>query len=150
MTELPLIGVLPFIKDVDSEGIIVEQSPNSLISESFRNLRTNLQYANIETEAKTYLVTSFLPGEGKTFTSVNLAAILAKSGKRTVIIELDLHKPRVYKRFGLQPQLKGITTCITGQNTFEEIITPTHVANLFCIYSGPVPPNPSDFVLSEK
>lgn len=150
MTELPLIGVLPFIKDADSEGIIVEQSPNSLISESFRNLRTNLQYANVETEAKTYLVTSFLPGEGKTFTSVNLAAILAKSGKRTVIIELDLHKPRVYKRFGLQPQLKGITTCITGQNTFEEIITPTHVANLFCIYSGPVPPNPSDFVLSEK
>ena len=150
MTDIPLIGVLPFVKDVDAEGIVVEQSPNSLISEAFRNFRTNLQYANIEVDAKTYLVTSFLPGEGKTFTSVNLAAILAKSGKRTVIIELDLHKPRIYKRFGLQAQTKGITTCISGQNTFEEIISPTHVPNLFCIYSGPVPPNPSDFVLSDK
>lgn len=150
MTELPLIGVLPFVKDAERGGIIVEENPNSQISEAFRNLRTNLQYANIETDAKTYLVTSFLPGEGKTFTSVNLAAILAKSGKRTVIIELDLHKPRIYKRFDLQEQTKGITTCITGQHTFEEIISATHVPNLFCIYSGPVPPNPSDFVLSDK
>lgn len=150
MTELPLIGVLPFVKNADSEGILVEQSPNSFISESFRTLRTNLQYANVEENAKTYLVTSFLPGEGKTFTSVNLAAILAKSGKKTVIIELDLHKPRVYKRFGVPPQTKGITTCITGQNTFEEIVSETHVPNLYCIYSGPVPPNPSDFVLSDK
>ncbi len=150
MTELPLIGVLPFVKNAESEGIIVEQSPNSHISEAFRNLRTNLQYANIETDAKTYLVTSFLPGEGKTFTSVNLAAILAKSGKRAVIIELDLHKPRIYRRFGLQAQSKGITTCITGQHSYEEIVSETHVPNLYCIYSGPVPPNPSDFVLSDK
>lgn len=150
LTELPLIGVLPFVKNADDQGIIIEQSPNSLISESFRTLRTNLQYANFEMDAKTYLVTSFLPGEGKTFTSVNLAAVLAKSGKKTVIIELDLHKPRIYKRFGLPPQTKGITTCITGQHSFEEIISDTHVPNLFCIYSGPVPPNPSDFVLSEK
>jgi capsular exopolysaccharide synthesis family protein len=150
LTNLPLIGVLPFVKGAENEGVIVEQSPNSLISESFRNFRTNLQYANIGVEAKTYLVTSFLPGEGKTFTSVNLAAILAKSGKKTVIIELDLHKPRVFKRFGLSPQLKGITTCITGQHTFEEIVSETYVPNLFCIYSGPIPPNPSDFVLSGK
>jgi tyrosine-protein kinase Etk/Wzc len=150
MTELPLIGVLPFVKGEGSEGIVVEQSPNSLISESFRNFRTNLQYANIDVSAKTYLISSFSPGEGKTFTSVNLAAILAKSGKRTVIIELDLHKPRVYRRFGLKEQSIGITTCITGQNTYEEIVTSTHVPNLFCIFSGPIPPNPSDFVLSDK
>lgn len=150
ITDLPLIGVLPFVKEADNEGIIIEQSPNSIISEAFRNLRTNLQYANVEGGAKTYLVTSFLPGEGKTFTSVNLGAILAKSGKKTVIIELDLHKPRIYTRFGLPLQPKGITTCITGQHTFEEIVSSTHTPNLFCIYSGPVPPNPSDFVLSDK
>lgn len=150
LTELPLIGVLPFVKDSDNEDILVEQSPNSLISESFRNFRTNLQYANIDISAKTYLITSFSPGEGKTFTSVNLAAILAKSGKRTVIIELDLHKPRVYKRFGLKEQSKGITTCITGQHSYEEIVSETHIPNLYCIYSGPIPPNPSDFVLSHK
>jgi len=150
MTELPLIGVLPYVKNAQNDGIIVEETPNSTIAESFRNLRTNLQYANVGEDTTTFLVTSFLPGEGKTFTSVNLAAILAKSGKRTVIIELDLHKPRVYKRFGIPAQTKGITTCITGQHTFEEIVSETHVPNLYCIYSGPVPPNPSDFVLSDK
>ncbi|MBA3664536.1 MAG: polysaccharide biosynthesis tyrosine autokinase [Bacteroidetes bacterium] len=150
LTELPLIGVLPIVKNAASEGIIVEQSPNSLIAESFRNFRTNLQYANIGIDAKTFLVTSFLPGEGKTFTSVNLATILARSGKRTVLLELDLHKPRIFKRFGLPIQEKGITTYITGQSTIEEIILPTVVPDLFCIFSGPIPPNPSEFVLSEK
>lgn len=150
LTKLPIIGVLPFVKDAESEGIIVEQAPSALISEAFRNFRTNLQYANIDVNAKTYLVTSYLPGEGKTFTSSNLAAIIAKTGKKTVLIELDLHKPRVYKRFGLMPQTKGITSYITGQSSYEEIISETHIPNLFCIYSGPIPPNPSEFVLSAK
>lgn len=150
LTDIPLVGVLPFVKDAESEGIIVDQSPSSSIAEAFRNFRTNLQYANIGMENKTFLVTSFLPGEGKTFTSVNLGAILAKSGKRTIILELDLHKPRIYKRFGLPLQTIGITTCITGQNAYEEIISETQIPNLYCMYSGPIPPNPSELVLSEK
>jgi capsular exopolysaccharide synthesis family protein len=150
LTDLPLIGVLPLVRESDSEGIIVEQSPSAAISEAFRNFRTNLQYANIEVNSKTYLVTSFLPGEGKTFTSTNLAAVLAKSGKKTVLMELDLHKPRVYKRFGLTAPAAGITTFITGQSSYDETISKTHIPNLFCMYAGPIPPNPSEFVLSEK
>jgi len=150
LTELPLIGVLPFVKDGNNDGLVVDHSPSSVISESFRNLRTNLMYANIGIDAKTYLVTSFLPSEGKTFTSANLACIFAKSGKKTILLELDLHKPRIFKRFGLPPQSKGITTCISGINTYEEIISETHVPNLYCMYAGPVPPNPSEFVLSQK
>ena len=150
LTDLPLIGVLPMVRGSESEGVVVENNPNSLIAESFRSLRTNLQYANIDAKAKTYLVTSFLPSEGKTFTSVNLAAVLAKSGKRTVIIELDLHKPRVYKRFGLEKQPTGISTYISGQSTYEEILSKTFIENLFCIYAGPIPPNPSELVLSDK
>lgn len=150
LSTLPLIGVLPHVKNASNEGIIVNEEPNSYISEAFRNFRTNLQYANAGVQAKTFLVTSFLPGEGKTFTSVNLAAILAKSGKRTVILELDLHKPRVYKRFGIESQTKGITTFISGQSSYEEIVSETYIPNLFCIYSGPIPPNPSEFVLSTK
>ena len=150
MTELPLIGVLPQVKVGETEGLVVEQSPNSMISEAFRNLRTNLQYANVDVSAKTFLITSFLPGEGKTFTSANLAVILAKSGKKTVLIELDLHKPRIYKRFGLTSPDKGITTCITGEHSFEEIVTKTPIQNLYTIFAGPIPPNPSEFVLSES
>ncbi|MBX3165644.1 MAG: polysaccharide biosynthesis tyrosine autokinase [Bacteroidetes bacterium] len=150
LTSLPLVGVLPRIKDADSNGIVVEQSPNSAIAESFRNFRTNLQYAAINETNKTYLITSFLPGEGKTFTSVNIASVIAKSGKKTLIMELDLHKPRVYMRFGLPAQTKGITTFINGTDTYEDIISPTHIPNLYCMFSGPVPPNPSEFVLSER
>ena len=150
LTELPLIGVLPYVKEENNDGIIVDYSPNSVISEAFRNLRTNLLYANIGIDSKTYLVTSFLPGEGKTFTSANLATIFAKSGKKTVLIELDLHKPRIFKRFGLPPQTKGITTCISGMDKYEDIISETPIANLYCIYAGPVPPNPSEFVLSQR
>ncbi|MDP1801671.1 MAG: polysaccharide biosynthesis tyrosine autokinase [Bacteroidota bacterium] len=150
LTELPLIGVLPYVKEENNDGLIVDFSPNSVISEAFRNLRTNLLYANIGIDSKTYLVTSFSPGEGKTFTSANLACIFAKSGKKTVLIELDLHKPRIFKRFGLPPQTKGLTTCISGMNSYEEIINETHIPNLYCIYAGPVPPNPSEFVLSNK
>ncbi|MBA2611529.1 MAG: polysaccharide biosynthesis tyrosine autokinase [Bacteroidetes bacterium] len=150
LTELPLIGVLPYVKEENNDGIIVDYSPNSVISEAFRNLRTNLLYANIGIDSKTYLVTSFLPGEGKTFTSANLACIFAKSGKKTVLIELDLHKPRIFKRFGLPPQTKGITTCISGMDKYEDIISETPIPNLYCIYAGPVPPNPSEFVLSQK
>lgn len=150
LTELPLIGVLPYVKEENNDGIIVDYSPNSVISEAFRNLRTNLLYANIGIDAKTYLVTSFLPGEGKTFTSANLATIFAKSGKKTVLIELDLHKPRIFKRFGLPPQTKGLTTCISGMDKYEDIICETQIPNLFCIYAGPVPPNPSEFVLSQR
>ena len=147
---LPLVGVLPQVKNVQNEDIIVDLSPNSMASEAFRNLRTNLQYASVDSAAQTYLVTSFLPGEGKTFTSVNLATMLAKTGKKTVIIELDLHKPRVYKRFHSTMPEKGVTTYIMGQSELEEIVSGTQIGNLFAMFSGPIPPNPSDFVLSEK
>jgi capsular exopolysaccharide synthesis family protein len=150
VTDLPLVGVLPLMREKKTEGLVVDEEPNSSITEAFRNLRTNLQYANVDTNAKTFLVTSFMPGEGKTFTSSNLAALLAKSGKRTILIELDLHKPKIYKRFNLTAPSKGITTFVTAKNSFEEVIYETHVPNLHCIFAGPVPPNPSEFVLSEK
>ncbi|MBI2721397.1 MAG: polysaccharide biosynthesis tyrosine autokinase [Bacteroidetes bacterium] len=150
LTDLPLIGVLPYIKGGADEGIVVENSPTSAVSESFRNFRTNLQYANVGVNAKTFLVTSFLPGEGKTFTSTNLATTLSKSGKKTILLELDLHKPRIFKRFNVPAQTKGITTFITGQNSLEEIITETNIPNLYCMFAGPIPPNPSELVLAEK
>ncbi len=150
LTDIPSIGVIPFLKKNHETGAVVDAQPNSKIAESFRNIRTNLQYANVGQDNKTFLITSFLPGEGKTFTSVNIAATLAKSGKRTLIIELDLHKPKVYKNLGLNAPVAGITTYITGQSVISDIIKPTEIQNLFCLFAGPIPPNPSDFVLSEK
>ena len=150
ITKLPLVGVLPRDKLENTQGITVFDKPHSFLAESFRNFWTNLQYASVDQKGKTFLITSYLPGEGKTFTSVNLATILAKSGKKTVIIELDLHKPSIYKRFGLSPREEGITTYITGNTPLDDIIKPSVIENLYCIFAGPIPPNPSEFVLSDK
>ncbi len=150
LSQIPSVGVIPFIKGNESQSIVVNEQPNSRIAESFRSIRTNLQYASVGKSDKTILVTSFLPGEGKTFTSSNLAATLAKSGKKTIILELDLHKPKVFKSLGLPAPQKGITTFISGQHELQDIIFESAIDNLNCIFAGPVPPNPSDFVLSEK
>jgi capsular exopolysaccharide synthesis family protein len=108
-----------------------------------------LQYVILNSDKKTILVTSNSPGEGKTFTTINIGAILAKSGKKVVMLELDLHKPRIQKALEMNADI-GISTFMVGQNTLDEIVKPTVVNNLYAILSGPIPPNPSDLVLSEK
>lgn len=149
ITALPIIADLPFQKGVSDKGFIVEESPGSFISEAFRTLRTNLQYVILNSGKKTILVTSNGPGEGKTFTTINIGAILAKSGKRVVMLELDLHKPRIQKALEMTADI-GISTFMLGNNSLKEIVKPTVISNLFTILSGPIPPNPSDLVLSEK
>lgn len=150
LTDIPCLGLIPQVKKQEEAGIVVDTQPNSLAAEAFRNIRTNLQYANVGNNHKTYLVTSFSPGEGKTFTSINFATTLAKSGKKTVIIELDLHKPKVYKNLGLTAPQNGITTYITKQCALEDVVTKSEIKDLYCIFAGPIPPNPSEFVLSER
>jgi tyrosine-protein kinase Etk/Wzc len=150
LTDIPSLGLIPLVKKQEESSVVVDAQPNSLAAEAFRNVRTNLQYANVGSNNKTFLVTSFSPGEGKTFTSINLATTLAKSGKRTVILELDLHKPKVYKNLGVIAPQVGITTYITKQSTIEDIVKESPIKDLFCIFAGPIPPNPSEFVLSER
>jgi tyrosine-protein kinase Etk/Wzc len=146
---LPVIGDLPFQKGISNLGFVVEENPSSFIAEGFRTLRTNLQYVILDSGKKTILLTSNAPGEGKTFSTINLAALLAKSGKRVVMLELDLHKPRIQKALEMNADI-GISTFMVGANTLDEIVKPTLVKNLYAILSGPIPPNPSDLVLSEK
>ncbi len=150
LTEIPVVGVLPFVKNVNQTGVIIEEQPNSKIAEAFRNFRTNLQYANVDKKANSFLVTSFSPGEGKTFTCVNLATILAKAGKKTIILELDLHKPRVHKMLGIASPKIGLSTYLIGQSDLASITTPSLIDNLSCLFAGPIPPNPSECVLSDK
>jgi len=95
------------------------------------------------------LITSNSPGEGKTFCSINLAGILAKGGKKTILLELDLHKPRVHKGLGLE-NIKKFSTISIGRDKIEDCIAPTHQENLDVILSGPLPPNPSEIVVSKS
>ena len=123
----------------------VFENPKSSLAESFRALRTNLQYLLREKDDKTILITSTISGEGKTFCSINLAAILAMSNKRTLLMGLDLRKPRIHKLFNL-PNDIGLSTFLINLNTKSEIILETNISNLFIVPSGPIPPNPAELL----
>ncbi len=133
----------------ENSELPVNENPRSSIAESFRALRTNLQYILKVSDAKTIAISSAVSGEGKTFTSINLASIIALSGKKTLIISLDLRKPKVHKVFNLRNE-KGMSTYLININTFEEIISETNIINLDVVTSGPVPPNPAELLSSDR
>lgn len=133
-------------------------NPKSPISEIFRTLRTNLQFMNAKGNLKTILVTSIMPGEGKSWVSSNLAVTFAQAGKRVVIIDADMRKGRQYSIFGLSPR-PGLSNYLSGvdenysQTPSEDItkyIQQTEIENLYLIPAGNVPSNPSELLVSEK
>jgi capsular exopolysaccharide synthesis family protein len=148
-TTLPILGEVLFSPSVKELSIAVENEPKSPLAESFRTIRTNLQYMAISPGPQSIVITSNNPGEGKTFCSLNLASIFAKAGKKVLLLELDLHKPRVQKGLNMQVD-SGITTIVIGKTSIEQSIYPTSIENLDVILSGPLPPNPSELVLSPK
>jgi len=148
-TTLPVIGEVIFMPTVNDLLIAAESEPKSQIAEAFRSIRTNLQYLAVTEGCKTVVVTSNNPGEGKTFCCLNLAGILAKAGKRVLVLELDLHKPRVQKGLNLTADV-GISTIVIGKNTIAECVKHSQIENLDAILSGPLPPNPSEIILSKE
>ncbi len=148
-SHFPILGELPFIKNLKPTGVIVDEEPKSRATEAFRTLRTNLQYLNTSKNSKVILISSNSPGEGKTFVSINLSSILAKAGKKVLLLELDLHKPRVQKALEMDPDV-GISTIIIGQSEITNSIKNTSIENLSVLLSGPIPPNPSEMILSDQ
>jgi tyrosine-protein kinase Etk/Wzc len=148
-TSLPIVGEIVRSPTLNELKVVVEHEPKSPISESFRTIRTNLQYMLADKMGGVIIVTSNNPGEGKTFCSINLAAIIAKGGKRVVLMELDLHKPRVQKGLAMEGTT-GVSTYVIGKNTIQEILVPSPYENLDVVLSGPIPPNPSEIVVSKK
>jgi len=146
-TNVPLLGMIPHVKSLEEE-VKVFHSPKSAISEAFRNLRTNLQFMANDKRNNVIAVTSTVGGEGKTTISVNLGAILSMSGKKTIILNLDMRKPTLHKRFDLDIG-QGISSLLAERTTLSEVIQKTKYKNLDVITSGPVPPNPSELIQSE-
>jgi capsular exopolysaccharide synthesis family protein len=148
-TPFAVIGEVIFAKMENDLIIAAESEPKSPIAESFRTIRTNLQYMVTKGSSKVIVITSNSPGEGKTFCTLNLAGILAKAGKKVLILELDLHKPRVQKGLNLEADI-GISTIVIGKNTIVECVKHTQIENLDVILSGPLPPNPSEIILTTE
>jgi capsular exopolysaccharide synthesis family protein len=126
--------------------IIVDQNPKSAISESFRTIRTNLEFVNNNKSSRVISITSTISGEGKTFVATNLAGIIALSDQKVIIIDLDLRKPKVHKAFGKE-NLAGMSNLLIQKATLNSIIQKTNLPNLDFISSGPTPPNPSELIL---
>lgn len=149
-TGLTVFGEIA-LKDRKDKSNIIDSKDRGFLAEQFRTLRTNLQYLNTNGKQKgiTFLMTSSMSGEGKTFVSLNLASSLAALGKKVVIFELDLRKPKLSEYIGVSKD-KGITNYLTGKLSETEIIKPTMVDNLFLISSGPIPPNPAELLAGDK
>ncbi|MGY6562685.1 MAG: polysaccharide biosynthesis tyrosine autokinase [Luteibaculaceae bacterium] len=145
----PVLGGLPSLGSKFTRRLIVNETPKSNVAESFRALRTNLQFLGDASSRQVMLTTSGHPSEGKTFTSVNLASIFALAGKKSIIIDFDMHRPKIHRTFQLD-NLVGVSSIIAKGAKIEDCVKDTVIENLKVLTSGPVPPNASELVLSER
>lgn len=150
-TRMPLLGDISFIKHLDTP-VPVSKGGRSIIAEQFRALRTAISYTGRGEELKTILITSHRPGEGKSFTSLNLAASYALLHKKVVILEFDLRKPRIAKNLGVEGKT-GISTYLSREISLDKLLIeiPEHGGdNFFLLPAGPIPPNPAELILSSR
>ena len=143
ITKVPILGFISH-SSYGTELPVVEK-PGSTLSESFRSIRTSLKYLIPEDRPAVIAVTSTVSGEGKTFVAVNLAAIISLLGRRTLLIGLDLRKPRIHRILGLDNSA-GMSTYLSGNSKYDQVIQKTSVENLWYASSGPVPPNPAELI----
>jgi tyrosine-protein kinase Etk/Wzc len=145
---IPIIGTVPeYISEkMIFSQLIVDKKPKSAITESLRSIRTNLEFISTEKSQKVISVTSTVGGEGKTFVAVNLAAVIAMTNQRVVVLDLDMRKPKVHLAFGAENNI-GLSTILIGKHTADEVIQLSRIPNLDFITAGPTPPNPSELIL---
>ena len=149
LTSVPIVGDIPLTNEKNAKdgSIAVFENQNNLMSETFRNIRTNIQFM-LQNDRKVILVTSTVSGEGKSFTSANLAISLSLLGKKVVIVGLDIRKPGLNKVFSLSSKKKGITQYLSNpEMDLMSLVQPSDVnKNLFILPGGTVPPNPTELL----
>ena len=126
--------------------LILENNPKSVAAESYRTLRTNIQYSSFDNPVKSIVITSSEPGEGKSTTSANLALSFAQDGKKVILIDCDLRKPVVHKEFQISNS-RGLSEFLIGNVEFSKVVY-KHESGLHVLPSGLVPPNPAEMLSS--
>lgn len=144
---VPTLSAIPEIPE-DMPHLILDSGSGSLLSESYRILRNNISFSSIDHPVKMLAITSPGRGEGKSTTSANLAIAMAMDGKRVLLMDCDLRRPSQHRLFNLVRD-KGFTNVVTGTCSLEDAVLATDVENLFLLPSGPLPPNPSEFLNSQ-
>jgi len=142
-TRLPILGNI--MHNTDTSDLSVFSNPKSNIAESFRTLRTNIEFMLSGPLGKVISIHSTNPGEGKSYNSTNLASILALNNKKVLLIGADMRKPKLHKIFNVGNE-HGLSTCLIGLDTFGQVVFPTQVENLSILPSGPIPPNPAEIM----
>jgi capsular exopolysaccharide synthesis family protein len=149
MTSVPVIGEVAF--NDTKESIVIQKGKRSFIAEEFRKIRVSLHFLGIDSTKKKILITSSIPGEGKSFISANLAISNALAGKRVALVDIDLHNPGLGKTFGKSTEDIGVSEFLLGKKNIQEIIHPVkEVDNLSFISSGTLHESPSELLLNGK
>lgn len=148
ISDSPIIGGIAFDPETSKHPLIVHESPRSPRAESFRTLRTNLQFLDLDSSARAFVVTSSIPGEGKSTTSANLAIALADSGARVVVIEGDLRRPKLSQYMGIEGAV-GLTDVLIGRAELSDVLQRWGRGQLFVLPAGTIPPNPSELLGSQ-
>ena len=144
-TQAPILGEIGHSNN--DQTLVVTRNNRHFISEQFRIIRTNLQYIIGKKEKPVIMVTSSFSGEGKSFISTNIGAAMALAGKKTVIMEFDIRKPKIVSGLELKRKM-GITNYIIGRSSFEELLVKVdEIENLYVIPCGPIPPNPAELLI---
>ena len=139
LTTIPIYGSLPFLHP---------KKKSQPYYEALRVLRTNLEFLQNTGKSKLITITSSVPNEGKSKTITELGKIIAKGNKKVIVLDMDMRRPTVYKQFDFSNNI-GMSTLLAGRNTLEEVIQKTEDINLNTITSGPIPPNPSELIMSD-
>jgi polysaccharide biosynthesis transport protein len=147
--DLPVLGIIATHDIVDGKPEVLCQ-PRSPITEAFRSLRTNLQFALIDHPLETILVTSPSPGEGKSTVATNLALVIAQSERKVALLDADMHRPRVHKLLGLPNRFGLSKLFVIPQVQLDGVLRQTELPNMFTITSGKTPPNSADLLGSSK
>lgn len=149
VTRSAILGGISFDADATKKPLLTQAAQQSPRAESFRQLRTNLQFAHVSHESKTVLVTSSVPGEGKSTTATNLAIAMSQAGQSVALVDADLRRPMIADYLGLERNA-GLTTALIGKADIHDLLQSWGDGQLYVLTSGQIPPNPSELLGSEK
>lgn len=148
VTSAPLLGGISFDPDAPQTPLLTQVNRQDPRQEAFKQIRTNLQFANVSRNSKVLLVTSSIPGEGKSTTATNMAIALAQAGQRVALVDADLRRPMISTYMGLEASA-GLTTALVGSARLEDLLQPWGDNELYVLTAGQIPPNPSELLGSE-
>lgn len=145
ITDAPLLGGIAFDTESPKRPLVVHADPRNPRAESFRSLRTNLQFINVEGGARSFVITSSVPSEGKSTTAANLAIAIAETGASVAVIDGDLRRPKLADYLGIEGAV-GLTDVLIGRAKLDDVLQQWGRGKLFVLSAGRIPPNPSELL----